>query len=585
MQITQEKLSITGDLQRATEKYSNSMNASKLVWTMGGTGTDGIKTDLTYNTIMKPSPLNDYTPVLVTNQVGKVVLDSTLAYAACGVPKDGGTPPNADARNIFLRGLMEKGVITRNVFNQITDPKNKLYSNVGIGGQPLDKTASFTMNINNMLTYTDKVIKSSKDHKTADGQEALTDTQRPLVDALAEKLQFAFGYYKATPSASTLTQMDFKSDGDGNPQNSNFFIVNGSRTTNTNFTLSDLFKEDIALALTGPDNDSNWWSSAFGGFVEGLVQVASLGIYAMCGGSGSVYDAIHNNWSGTAPEAGTISDEILKFVANLYDAFKNLLEEDQATIDSQALDYAFKATVQLLNQTTDLGSDDGYSSGPYNKAVTNTNNYNGWVYSAATKSGHCGTQAISLSNLAESFLTYYAQALGGYDSGYGIKTKAADSNYVTDDLNYLYIVENVYNKDLYATEEAVMTADFYNALFNNICLKGWTTIDEADVHDKDYLDHALKNAQLFLAYIHDDGNYYQNEYTRNGFVSEITDEDAIARAEAEYNKAKIKLNYKEERLDIDLKNVDMEISSLTAEYDSVKGLIGKNVEKTFSMFQ
>ena len=46
-----------------------------------------------------------------------------------------------------------------------------------------------------------------------------------------------------------------------------------------------------------------------------------------------------------------------------------------------------------------------------------------------------------------------------------------------------------------------------------------------------------------------------------------------------------KINYKEEQIDLDMKNLDLEISSLTTEYDTVKQMLTKNVEKTFTMFQ
>ena len=47
---------------------------------------------------------------------------------------------------------------------------------------------------------------------------------------------------------------------------------------------------------------------------------------------------------------------------------------------------------------------------------------------------------------------------------------------------------------------------------------------------------------------------------------------------------KSKLNYKEETLELDMKNLDTEISALTTEYDTVKNLISKGVEKVFTMF-
>ena len=40
----------------------------------------------------------------------------------------------------------------------------------------------------------------------------------------------------------------------------------------------------------------------------------------------------------------------------------------------------------------------------------------------------------------------------------------------------------------------------------------------------------------------------------------------------------------QEKLDIDMQKLDLEISALTTEYDTVKQLINNNVEKTFTMF-
>ena len=105
------------------------------------------------------------------------------------------------------------------------------------------------------------------------------------------------------------------------------------------------------------------------------------------------------------------------------------------------------------------------------------------------------------------------------------------------------------------------------------------------VNDPEYLTHALKNGQLFVAALNEDGYFYQTNYnTFNSYVSEVTDDDAIARAEAEYNVVKSKLNSKEESLEIKMKNIDTELSALTTEYDTVKNLISKNVEKVFTMF-
>lgn len=104
------------------------------------------------------------------------------------------------------------------------------------------------------------------------------------------------------------------------------------------------------------------------------------------------------------------------------------------------------------------------------------------------------------------------------------------------------------------------------------------------ITDQNYLSHALKNGQLFVSMLNTDGYFYQGHYTSTAHIAEVTDDDAIAQAEAEYNLKKSKLNYKEQTLELKMKNIDTELSALTTEYDTVKNLISKNVEKVFTMF-
>ncbi len=250
------------------------------------------------------------------------------------------------------------------------------------------------------------------------------------------------------------------------------------------------------------------------------------------------------------------------FVDALFNVLSQVIVIDDNISSTKAFEYAKNQTNKLLEGQVDGGQ---------------CKNNNTWVKNDDKYS-------LSLSNVAASFMTYFAQALGGFgEAGYGVKNSVSGSNYVTDDNQFMYMINNVYTKDAYDTN-TLFNADFYNAMLNNLCRNGWTTSTQ-DLHDPEYLQHALKNGQLFLASLNDEGYFYQGSYTKNGQVMEVADEDAIARATAEYTIMKNKLNYKEEALELDMKNLDMEISALTAEYDSIKGIIGKNTEKAFSLFQ
>ena len=67
-------------------------------------------------------------------------------------------------------------------------------------------------------------------------------------------------------------------------------------------------------------------------------------------------------------------------------------------------------------------------------------------------------------------------------------------------------------------------------------------------------------------------------------ITEVEDEVAIARAEAEYTKKLNEIEAKDKKYDNDLKKLDTEHNALQTEYDSVKSVIEKNVERSFKAF-
>ena len=171
---------------------------------------------------------------------------------------------------------------------------------------------------------------------------------------------------------------------------------------------------------------------------------------------------------------------------------------------------------------------------------------------------------------------------GASRTQFNVDTEVGKSSYVTNDVTYYFFLESEDS----VTETDLLITDFYNQLFNQLCVNGATTdsIKRDMINDPEYLMQALKNGQLFISSLNTDGYFYQGAYTLNGYVAEVTDEEAIAQAEMEYELTKTKLNYKEETLDVKMKNIDTELSALTTEYDTVKNLISKNVEKVFTMF-
>ena len=79
--------------------------------------------------------------------------------------------------------------------------------------------------------------------------------------------------------------------------------------------------------------------------------------------------------------------------------------------------------------------------------------------------------------------------------------------------------------------------------------------------------------------------YYKNiTASENYNLNPETDSTEFAKAEAEYNAANMKINNKEKLLDNEMKKLDTEHNALSTEMDSLKNLIGKNIEKSFNLF-
>lgn len=196
------------------------------------------------------------------------------------------------------------------------------------------------------------------------------------------------------------------------------------------------------------------------------------------------------------------------------------------------------------------------------------------------------TIAIDLSNLAQAYLTHFADYMNGIskvdEKGIQVfdvnKGQTIGSHLAKDNKTYQYI----FGADKTVSSDDMAQATFYDTLFNQICANGWT--ENNQIEDKTYLQQMLQSGMLYLSKTKNDGYYYQENYATDSYIKEIEDDTKVAQAEAKYTTEKAKLNAKEETLDLKMKNLDTEISSLSTEYDTVKNTISKNIEKSFKRY-
>lgn len=552
MQIAQQKLSLTRELEQATSDYQASLNQSNLIWDPDGSGETPF--DVTYDLLMRPSDVNDYMPFLLSRRDGRIALSSSMAQAAkaAGINEDGSiNGTKQDVYMAFLDAMVATGGMSETAARSAK--AIGLNESAGLGGALLDKTTATEMTLGNMINYID--LKANINPTYA------TEKEKEVADAL-----------NITIGSKDSGALEFKTD---LKETSNYLVINGTKQSNDgseiNFILSDLLTEDVTFAFTSEKNRTSFWKkivAAVGSVLSGTV---------LFGGYNGLLNLLGVDKGGYS-EMSAQERQLLEILDNMFSGFEAILDTSQSEIDVTAFNYAIQETLNLLANTQDLGSRN-HSNDAFNDAINESNNYNGFVTKAASKNKNFGTTAISLSNLAESFLTFYAQAKGGFQDDYYIRQDGKKSSYVTDDQGYYYRIKN--GDD--GTSKQMFEAEFYSIMFNNILENGW--YNNLYIDDKEYLDNALKNGQLFITSINEDGYYYQDRYNANGYIMEDTDDDAITQAEREFSAAKLKIEAKEQQLDLDMKNLDLEISSLTTEYDTVKSLINKNVEKTFTMFQ
>lgn len=129
--------------------------------------------------------------------------------------------------------------------------------------------------------------------------------------------------------------------------------------------------------------------------------------------------------------------------------------------------------------------------------------------------------------------------------------------------------------------------DYLRNIFNKMSSAGYyTEQNENDTIKKnDWFEQQIKEGKLLLEYFSaTENDFVSTTVSEDEAIQEVEDEREIARVEAKYNQDLSALEKKDSIIDLELKKLDTEHNALQTEYDSVKSVIEKNVEKSFSMF-
>lgn len=142
--------------------------------------------------------------------------------------------------------------------------------------------------------------------------------------------------------------------------------------------------------------------------------------------------------------------------------------------------------------------------------------------------------------------------------------------------------------------------DYYINIFRQIQANGGLciSIDDFDedgkaANNSEWLKNMIECGKITVQIVNTDSKTGDVEFSTTspssdtylGYTTTTTiDKTALAKAEAEYEKATKDIDAKDKKYDMDLSKLETERTALTTEYDSVKKVISDNIERTFGIF-
>lgn len=595
MTYSHQKIALARDMEAISDEYQAALNKTKLVYDYYGSGMSQMNLD--YNLLMTPSLYNDYYPKLLTDRANRIILDSKYASAAkaAGIPAEGyrGTPSSV-IRNRFIEALADSGAISGAT---AIATKSVTYNNaVGLGGGISASISTQDISGSDLLDLIKKNCEDTKDYQTLN---------------LKKGSDYPIWYYRSDFTNDDYNQMRVY-ENLSVPDNSfipysnmdyfqvslydlltsdNQYVYQFTTTRGPTVPVTEAaYMQEILVGNENSNSFLNWMTDQFSSILGGVSTNDQALQYAY----NQVYDLIYPNEK--------IQEEAARLAEQGYHENDSWKPAD-ATIVSGDGDQASRHDLGLMTEDC-LGKiyideiatkvEHNYDRTRMDEVTGPARAYIGLCYSSCGSGARGGknrrqTVAVDLNTLAKVFLTAFKEYLGGLDNSTysyelgqtldgrnGNKASLYNINEHKDDIFTI-----VGTTDVNSASDSAL-AGFYDALFNLICTHGWTENDK--ITDSAYMQEVLKNGSVFISNINNDGQYYQGNYNVDTYISEVTDTEGVAQAEAKYNAEKVKIEHKENRIDVKMKNLDAEISSLNTEYDSVKNIINKAVEKSFKRY-
>lgn len=277
-----------------------------------------------------------------------------------------------------------------------------------------------------------------------------------------------------------------------------------------------------------------------------------------------------------------LADEIVGYVSSNEELFnfgtfgKNMLERESsgrlpAGIDLNKVLKSGKTYKTVLSEYTD-------ASNNFFKLVAGGN--------ASQLQELLDNNSISVKDLED--MDLLLKAMKKYSVAYSDEFKTVIDKTIIDQMidkygepKYAWVDET----DSTNSGNADAKAQWYTNMFNRM-KSGYKTIENGLASSSEWLRFALESGLVTMEQVDKSYSWKSLDYKTCSNITEQTDNsEAVSKAEAEYNRAMKDIDAKDSMYDIQLKNIDTEHTALQTEYDSVKSVISKNIDRTFKFNQ
>lgn len=277
-----------------------------------------------------------------------------------------------------------------------------------------------------------------------------------------------------------------------------------------------------------------------------------------------------------------LADEIVGYVSSNEELFnfgtfgKNMLERESsgrlpAGIDLNKVLKSGKTYKTVLSEYAD-------ASNNFFKLVAGGN--------ASQLQELLDNNSISVKDLED--IDLLLKAMKKYSVGYSDEFKTVIDKTIIDQMidkygepKYAWVDET----DSTNSGNADAKAQWYTNMFNRM-KSGYKTIENGLASSSEWLRFALESGLVTMEQVDKSYSWKSLDYKTCSNITEQTDNsEAVSKAEAEYNRAMKDIDAKDSMYDIQLKNIDTEHTALQTEYDSVKSVISKNIDRTFKFNQ